>query len=385
MEWHIITGEYPPQHGGVGDYTYELALELSRAGERVHVWTPEPDSGLPAPDRDIDVHLLPRNFGWRWLAALDRGLAKSRDPERSVIVQYVPHMYGWKSMNFALCFWMMLRRKLNFSVMFHEVAFPFRKGQPLKHHVLAVVHRLMARSIARSADRVFTSTDHYRTLLTRLAPAATVRFLRIFSNVPFSSTRDVHDRVRPAWAGTRPIVGVFSSFGNEICQQLDRALPALLADSTIKFLLIGPGEDYMADFCRRFPALRNQINTSGRVNALQAGPYLQSCDVLLQLYPDGACTARGTLLAALASGTPVVTTAGRLTGAVLKCNGALAFADDDPGSIAQTVHQLLADKAAARAVGAAGRRLYESEFDVSVTLDILSEGRLSACRLARSA
>ena len=40
MQWHIITGEYPPKRGGVSDYTYLLARALAEAGEDVHIWTP---------------------------------------------------------------------------------------------------------------------------------------------------------------------------------------------------------------------------------------------------------------------------------------------------------------------------------------------------------
>ena len=81
-------------------------------------------------------------------------------------------------------------------------------------------------------------------------------------------------------------------------------------------------------------------------------------------------------MAALASGVPVVSTAGPLTGPLLEASGALAFTDFKPQAIRQTIDTLLADKAAARRLGAAGRQLYQSHFDVAVTLAVLSEGRL---------
>jgi hypothetical protein len=36
--WRLVTGEYPPQHGGVGDYSAQLAAGLAREGHEVHVW-----------------------------------------------------------------------------------------------------------------------------------------------------------------------------------------------------------------------------------------------------------------------------------------------------------------------------------------------------------
>jgi hypothetical protein len=40
VTWHILTGEYPPQPGGVSDYTRQLARALVDAGDSVEVWAP---------------------------------------------------------------------------------------------------------------------------------------------------------------------------------------------------------------------------------------------------------------------------------------------------------------------------------------------------------
>ena len=37
VTWQVITGEYPPQPGGVGDYTAQVAAGLAAAGDEVHV------------------------------------------------------------------------------------------------------------------------------------------------------------------------------------------------------------------------------------------------------------------------------------------------------------------------------------------------------------
>jgi len=81
-------------------------------------------------------------------------------------------------------------------------------------------------------------------------------------------------------------------------------------------------------------------------------------------------------MAALASGMPVISTMGPLTGPLLRASGALAFTDFQPRAIRETIDALLADKAAARRLGAAGRHFYENHFDIAVTLAILSQGRL---------
>src|ERR1700730_2780679 len=275
VHWHIIPGEYPPKRGGVSDYTFLLARALTEAGEDVHIWTPavSRDGDGIAP---IEVHVLPPHFGLRWLLALHWGLAAMGN-QGTVLVQYVPHMYGWKAMNLAFCFWLALqRKKKKIWVMFHEVAFPFRSHQLLKHDLLAVVHRVMAWIVLRSAEKSFTSIESYKALLTRLRPKAQIRLLRIFSNVPFGDAAAV-----PAWKkspghSARPLVGTFSSFRKDTWELLEDTLPGLLKDSTFDLLLVGPAARFMQHFFRKYPMFKHRLRTSGRVNALEAGPYIQA-------------------------------------------------------------------------------------------------------------
>lgn len=370
MEWHIITGEYPPASGGVSDYTYLLVRSLSDAGENVHVWAPKASSELRH-TAGVEVHELPAGFGLRWLGVLNRGLSWRSNSERTLLVQYVPHMYGWKSMNLLFCAWLALRgRKDRLWTMFHEVAFPFRRNQPWKHHLLAAVHRLMAWIVLQASEKSFTSIEPYRTLLRQIRPKARIGLLRLFSNLPFGGGSIA--RARTSSISARAIVGMFSSFGRETCALLEDALPVLLKDPRFDLLLIGPGEHFLSDFCGRFPQYRRRLSTTGRLSALEAAPHLERCDALLQLYPEGASGARGTFVAALGSGIPVVTTAGAQTEALLRTRGAIAFAHHEPEGIREVLDGLVSDKAAARKIGEAGRRLYEAHFALENTIEILT-------------
>jgi hypothetical protein len=42
VAWHLVTCEYPPQVGGVSDYSLAVATGLAAAGQTVHVWCPRP-------------------------------------------------------------------------------------------------------------------------------------------------------------------------------------------------------------------------------------------------------------------------------------------------------------------------------------------------------
>src|SRR5438105_4425025 len=141
FDWHILTGEYPPQPGGVSDYTRRLARGLAAAGDAVTVWCP-PCGGADEPN-GVCVRRLPDRFGPRALAVLGKALPRRGERGR-LLVQYVPHGYGWKAMNLPFCLWLARQRRLPVWVMFHEVAFPLRRGQPLAHSVVGGVTHLMA-------------------------------------------------------------------------------------------------------------------------------------------------------------------------------------------------------------------------------------------------
>src|SRR5258706_12719836 len=55
LSWHVITSEYPPQSGGVSDYTYGVAARLAAQGDEVHVWCPA-YSGTQPEAEGVIVH-----------------------------------------------------------------------------------------------------------------------------------------------------------------------------------------------------------------------------------------------------------------------------------------------------------------------------------------
>ena len=376
MKWYIITGEFPPQPGGVSDYTYQLAQALAPQDE-VHVLAPEFPGEGPAINH-ATVHRLPRGFGLGWLRALNRALPPPGGDE-TILVQYVPHGFGWKAMNLAFCLWLVGQKNRRVFVMFHEVAYPFKANQPLKHDFLATVHRLMAWMLVGSAERSFTSIEPYRLLLKQLAPGVKVDLLRICSNVPFGAQDNSNNAMHPS---SHPFktVGIFSSFHPEICQLLEPVVPGVLANPSIRFRLIGPGASFVQQICAKFPHFDQQISTTGHVPAVNAGPHLQACDALLQIYPDGVAGSRGTLAAALASGVPVVTNPGHLMETLFETSGAVALADPEPAAIRRAIEALLSDQSATERIGAAGRKLYEDHFDTAVIVDALRQAANSSVR-----
>ena len=332
MEWHVITGEYPPQLGGVSDYTHQVSREFAKGGDRVHVWAPA--THLEAfHEETAQVHALPAGFGVRWLRELDRQL-RSYPSRRNILIQYVPHMYGWKSMNLAFCWWIFMQRKQNVCVMFHEVAFPFRSGQRFRHGFLAIVHRMMAWVILRSVRHSFTSTEPYFALLQTLGNNETpISMLRICSNIPQESYQsDSLPARKEAGESGLFTLGIFSSFGAALNEFLEPRIGCLLENPKLRVLLLGPGESLRESLAKQYPQAADRISSTGRLHVTQVPEHMRRCDALLQLYPDGASAARGTLIGAIASGLPVVTSSGPITDKFLLDSEAMLFSDGSPQS-----------------------------------------------------
>src|SRR6185437_14437766 len=145
--WVILTGEYPPKIGGVGAHTQQLAQALTREGDEVHVWAPNPCRD----ELDFNVHALPDCFGPTSLAMLDVALNKL-PPGFKLLVQYVPHAFGWAAMYLPFCLWLQTRRKRDtIWVYFHEVAVPRLDEETFKYKVLRNCQQLMAGRIVRAA------------------------------------------------------------------------------------------------------------------------------------------------------------------------------------------------------------------------------------------
>jgi glycosyltransferase involved in cell wall biosynthesis len=383
--WHLITGEYPPQPGGVSDYTRLLAHGLARAGDEVDVWAPAvPPEQSAGPD--VHVHRLPGPFGPRALWRLSAALRRQGRPFR-LLVQYVPHMYGWKGMNLPLCLWLRYASPVRPWVMFHEVAFPCARGQSLRHNVLGAVNRVMAALLLRAAERVFVSTPAWEPLLRRLAPDREPPiWLPVPSTVPLAVDPAAVEAVRrrAACASGAVRIGHFGTFGEAIAAAVGGLLPALLdADPRRVGLLVGRGSrEFAARLLAEYPRLAGRVYAAGEVTPEAAAAHLAACDLLLQPYPDGATGRRTTLMAGLALGVPVVTTRGPLTEPLWEEQrlAAMVPAGDAPALLAEA-ERLAANPDARRRLGERARAGYVRYFSLENTLQVLRGPAPAAARM----
>jgi glycosyltransferase involved in cell wall biosynthesis len=95
---------------------------------------------------------------------------------------------------------------------------------------------------------------------------------------------------------------------------------------------------------------------------------------MLQLYPDGACARRTTLIAAIAHGRPVVSTAGRATESLWAQSGAIAIAEAaDEAAIPEIIVKLIGDPDLRARYANAAIALYRDRFELRHTMAMLRD------------
>lgn len=372
MIWHLVTGEYPPSCGGVGDYAADLARALAAAGDTVHVWVPGA-AGSQTADSGVIVHALPDRFG----RASRRCLADAwRATPGIVLLQYVPNALGLRGANLPFCLWLrrMRRTGTDVRVMFHEPYFYFTLARPTRN-ALALVQRLMAAALLRASTIVYLSTERWKRYLGAVGPLPRVETLAISSSLPCGAAPESIDRYRRTIAPDgAQIVGHFGSYGAHVADGL-RALLPVLAERlpAIRFALAGAGSIEFLDSLRdRQPRLAARAWASGRLDEENVPAVLRACDVLVQPYPDGITTRRTSVMAGLKNGVATVSTSGFLTETVWHESRAAALAPvGDAERFAGIVAALLEDPTARAALGSRGSQAYRQHFSIEHTVAAL--------------
>ncbi len=379
-DWHTITGEYPPQLGGVGDYTRLLCCQLAAAGDRVHVWTAT--CSRPAPsDPGVSVHRLPGHFGPRALARLDSALGRSAD--KLLLVQYVPQAFGWKSMNLPFCLWLLSRRRDRIWVIFHEVAvqFDWRQSPPL--NLLAGITRLMAILVARAAERIFVTTPMWEQLLKSLTrPRSRIQSLSVPSNIPVVEDLCATAAIRKNYIPNGGfLIGSFATYSDEAVDSFRTVLPALLNDCPNRsVLLLGRNSERLLNLLRAdHPQLAARTHATGFLDSVEVSKHLRACDLMIQPYAAGVTCRHTSVMASLAHGLPLLTTKGRLTEPLWSDSEAVVLIPEhDSMAMARMADHLLRSDDERLRLSAAAKDLYQKRFDIKHTIAALREAKCAS-------
>ncbi len=297
MKIGIITGEYPPMRGGVGDFTRLLALGLRDLGHNIHILTDvrgtQPDDGLNIAPIITKWDRASLRIAARWATenALD-----------VINLQFETAAYA---MSPWVHFLPRVLRPLPVVTTFHDLKVPylFPKAGPLRRWSVMALAKASAGCIATNAEDI---TD------LNARGVHEVTEIPIGSNIP---VHEVTDAERAAFRDSLNIpqnaflVGYFGLFTkNKGVFELieDMSLISLGAEFDAYLVFIGAGQEIQQYLGESSIAFRTRW--TGYLEPIQVSRALKACDIIALPFRDGASFRRGSLLAALAHGCAIVTT-----------------------------------------------------------------------------
>lgn len=309
MKVCLITGEYPPLQGGVGDYTARLRQALERAGVSTAVVTSKAAAASSEPQTWAVVE--------RWGFGSWKTLARLLDSSQAQIahLQYQTGAFGLHPAVNFLPLW--LRRRWpqgRFITTFHDLRVPylFPKAGPLRPYV----NRLLLR---HSQAAILTNEEDLAQAKAWARPDQPLRLIPIGSNLTPAEAGDPQP-IREALGAKEGefLLGFFGFLTPEKgLEELFAALSQLLQRGhRVRLAMIGgqAADTTVIDYHRQVTAmaaslgLAEAICWTGFLEEAAASAHIAACDGLALPFTTGASFRHGSLMAVLAHGRPLVTT-----------------------------------------------------------------------------
>jgi hypothetical protein len=307
--WSIITGEYPPQLGGVADYTEKIARGLTHKGYTVRVFFPADENTITFISPLLTLYGVAHFHSLDGLKFIEKQLHQIHGPQR-ILFQYVPQMYGCLGANAP---W--IASFCNFSypvdVMFHEVRHGVSRQSPWRYHLLNPIQEIMASLLYEKANRSFVSIPRWADLLHRLSPKTMKAiWLPIPSNINVQQKQSSFKALDQQDSFT---VGHFSTYSPEIQNAIKSWLQLLPSNFQVK--LFGRGsKQFLSQINKQEWNHHKKILCFDDLNEVQLSQEIQTCQLMYQPYPlDGITTRRTTAMACIALGVPLITNLGSLS------------------------------------------------------------------------
>jgi glycosyltransferase involved in cell wall biosynthesis len=340
MRIALLTGEYPPLPGGVGDYTRRLGGALGARGHAVCVLTID-DSRFTIHDLSQQgsvraSSIVSTKSSWGWHAWRDVVAALDQARPDVLHIQYQTGAYAMRpAVN--LLPWRLrgLPRRPAVAVTAHDLLLPylFPKAGPLRRWV---TYRLLADADAvvvtnqadfaqladkrpiTNGERLANVAGYSSSFLLRSSSIRNLDIIPIGSNIsatPPAGFDRAKWRAGLSAAQGQTLVAYFGLISRT--KGLDTLLAALARlPEQYRLLVVGgaasPPEDraFAAEIARMTAGLglEGRVTITGHCPEPQVAAHLLAADLAALPFADGASFRRGSLLAALAHGVPTITT-----------------------------------------------------------------------------
>lgn len=303
----FVTGEYPPMRGGVGDYTARLVDALADHGWDSAVLTSHAAANNP------DHRVLPWITRWDWSMIQQVRRAVVESGAGLVHVQYQTGAFAMHpAVNFLPRFLRRAQPRPAVVTTFHDLLTPYLFPKA------GLVRRWVNRALANASDALLVTNPQDRAALGESARlAGKTAIIPVGSNLPHANGHDpVAVRRELDITGQEPVIGFFGFLTVE--KGFDLLLDALesMGGHRPRVVVVGGelGDTDVANLTYR-NRLRNRLAktpvsvcATGHLTPDAAARVLATLDLVVLPFRHGASLRNGSLIAAIRSGTPVLTT-----------------------------------------------------------------------------
>lgn len=288
----------------------------------------------------------------------ESGLLRDSDPFDVAILQYNPYSYGrWGIAPRLVLAWTLLKRtRITCVITVHE-AFVTRPSS-LKGWVLETVHRLQIFALCAGRTQVWSTSRARTEQLRRWARGKAIAEMPVGSNLEEGVDQDTLLKITEVLDARDASLLVATIGKHHPEHQIGYAIDAVRAmrqsNDSVTFLRLGPDDgDLPSDIEAVVP---------GFLPLPELAAYLAAADLVLLPYSSGAATNRGTLMAALALGKPVLTTHSPTTDRSLRSGAITSTPVGDREAYVAAALALARNPSERERLGAAGQALYRQEF-----------------------
>lgn len=348
LQVDIVCGSYPPDVCGVADYSRLLASSLRDRGVDVSIIT---SAGRTA---DSDLPVLPEVHSWGRSGVADlAGLLETRRPDL-VHIQFPTLAYHG---NWGIGFLPRMLKNIGIPSLctLHEYCLAPWGG------------RLKQMLMVSAGSGVIVTNDQDRTLLERWAPPGGVHQVPIGSNIRPTGSPQQGVRILGAIGACpeRPALVFFGLlYPGKGFETAVEALSLLPVPSRPQLLVVSPPPDplYLEELQEKTASLglEDSILQVGYLEEEDVSSLLLAVTGALLPFSDGATWRRGSLLAALAHGTPVITTSSPATPRQFRHRENMLLSPvGEASAMAANIRLLCSDQQTTSAISAGARKLAE--------------------------
>jgi len=338
----MLTGAFPPDRCGVGDYVHRLCSQIARMGAEVHVITSAHAAPQPATwEGAIRLYRSVRSWNTINLHRIARLL---RDIRPDVVHVQFPSVGYRRVAGLAMLPMLLRARGYRVVLTLHE----YLPSPRLSRSRQAVM--------AAASHSVITTTPEDAAALQKLLPwkRSNVHCINIASNIERRPAESFDRNARRESLGAGPDSPIVCFFGNlhpgKGIEELVEAFAIARRNCNVGTLLIigsfDPRHTLFSYIVHRRIldlGLSGPVHVTGFVTPTEVSELLLASDICVLPFRDGLSVRRGTFLAAVHHGLPVISTepSGPMPPDIVHGHNVILVPPRDVGKLAASIEMLV--------------------------------------------